>query len=72
MVVGDSFQVGKVATWSPTRIRPRGQDDIFAIHPDGKRLAAQAIADDATTVRDKVVFVFNFADYLNTIAPLRK
>jgi hypothetical protein len=39
----------------------------YDLHPDGKRLAAAAA--QASGVQDKVVFVFNFADFLRTIAP---
>ena len=40
------------------------------LHPDGKRVAAAAVADDSEgVVNDKVVFVFNFGEYLRTIAP---
>ncbi len=45
----------------------------YDLHPDGKRVAAAAVADDSEgVVNDKVVFVFNFGDYLKTIAPVTK
>jgi hypothetical protein len=40
------------------------------LHPDGKRLAVAGAQDQGTAVQDKVVFVFNFADYLRRIAPV--
>ncbi len=43
------------------------RQDVGDLHPDGKRLAT-ALAAEAGG-QDKVVFVFNFADYLRTIAP---
>jgi hypothetical protein len=43
------------------------------LHPDGKRVAAAAVADDSEgAANDKVVFFFNFSDYLKTIAPGKK
>ncbi len=72
VVTGDAFQAGKVITWSPALIRQGGMQDTFAIHPDGKRLAASAVANESAAVEDKVVFVFNFADYLRKIAPVKK
>jgi hypothetical protein len=41
----------------------------YDLHPDGKRIAATAVPDEAGVVRDQVVFVFNFADYLSTLVP---
>jgi hypothetical protein len=69
-VVGDSFMADKPQLWSPTSIAGtrtgRGQYDL---HPDGKRVAATATQEQTNAVQDKVVFVFNFADYLRKIAP---
>jgi serine/threonine protein kinase/Tol biopolymer transport system component len=67
-VVGDSFQVDKPHVWSPTAIRPTTGAYPYDIHPDGKRLAV-APAGQRAAVQDKVVFVFNFFDYLRKIAP---
>jgi hypothetical protein len=44
----------------------------YDLHPDGKRLALVAAADEAGVVQDKVVFFFNFGDYLKKIAPVTK
>jgi hypothetical protein len=67
--VGDSFHAGKPQVWSPTAIRgPRVGNAAYDLHPDGKRLAALAAVEQASGT-DKVVFVFNFFDYLRTIAP---
>ena len=70
VVAGDAFQPGKVTNWSSTMIRQGGTLDPFAIHPDGKRLAGSAYAN--TDPENNVVLVFNFADYLHTIAPVKK
>ena len=71
-VVGDAFQAGKVVTWSPAVIRQVASVDPFAIHPDGKRLAAAAVASESTNTENQLVFVFGFADYLRSIAPVKK
>ena len=69
-VVGDSFRADTPQIWSPTSIQGAGTtNSAYDLHPDGKRLAAAAGPDQASVVQDKVVFVFNFADYLSTIAP---
>jgi hypothetical protein len=69
-VVGDSFRADPPQIWSPTSLRAGSNMNIsYDLHPDGKRLAAVAAQDQASGVQDKVVFVFNFADFLRTIAP---
>jgi hypothetical protein len=69
--VGDSFRADKPQLWSPTGIRVAraGNNSGHDLHPDGKRLATLAAQDQSSAVQDKVVFVFNFADYLRKIAP---
>ena len=68
-VVGDSFRTDQPQIWSPNRIRPpSATNSAYDLHPDGKRLVTAA-ATDAGASQDKVVFVFNFADYLRKIAP---
>ena len=44
-------------------------DHRFDLHPDGKRVATIAAPEQADSNQDKVVFVFNFFDYLRRIAP---
>ena len=73
-VVGDSFRAAKPQIWSPTGIRAlfkEGSPDNnvgFDLHPDCKRLAVVAAQNQSVT-QDKVVFVFDFFDYLRKIAP---
>jgi hypothetical protein len=58
---------------SPTNIQDASTTDrAYDLHPDGKRVAASAGPNQGSVVEDKVVFVFNFADYLSSIAPLSK
>ena len=72
-VVGDSFQVETPRVWSPTSVqKATTSNSAYDLHPDGKRIAAAAVVDQGTTVQDKVVFFFNFADYLAKIAPGKK
>jgi hypothetical protein len=72
-VVGDSFRADTPRIWSPTNIRGFSQGNgAYDLHPDGKRLAVLPALDPASVVQNKVVFVFNFFDYLRTIAPARK
>jgi hypothetical protein len=74
-VDGDSFRADKPHVWSPTGIRLTGflTGSPYDLHPDGKRLALLAAQQDQSNVtQDRVVFVFNFFDYLRTIAPRRK
>jgi Tol biopolymer transport system component len=71
VVAGDSFRADKPRPWSPTSIQVRDDSSSYDLHPDGRRVAAAAVHDRAV-VQDKVVFVFNFFDYLRTIAPVKK
>ncbi len=64
-VVGESFRAGTPKAWSPSSGIQSGYD----VHPDGTRVATSAAPEQASSVRDHVVFVFNFGDYLRTIAP---
>ena len=68
-VVGNSFRADKPRVWSPTSVTSLGPNFPYDVHPDGKRLALAAAGDQASVVQDKVVFVFNFFDYLRNIAP---
>ena len=69
-VVGNAFRAETPSVWSPTSVdRLSVGNNLYDLHPDGKRIAAAAVPDEAGVVRDQVVFVFNFADYLSTIAP---
>jgi hypothetical protein len=69
-VVGDSFRADKRQIWSPTSIRAgTSTTSAYDLHSNGKRIAASASLEQAGVVQDKVVFVFNFADYLRKIAP---
>jgi serine/threonine-protein kinase len=72
-VVGDSFQAQTPKVWSSTSVqRVVPSNSAYDLHPDGKRIAAAAVVDQSGIVQDKVVFVFNFAEYLAKIAPGKK
>jgi serine/threonine-protein kinase len=69
-VVGESFRADTPQPWSATSIRSESLLSAgYDLHPDGKRVAAAAALDQAGGNLDKVVFVFNFFDYLRKIAP---
>jgi serine/threonine-protein kinase len=71
-VVGESFRAEKPQIWSPVGYRGLGPDYPYDIHPDGKRLAILTAAGESGVVQDKIVFFFNFGDYLKKIAPVTK
>jgi hypothetical protein len=71
-VAGDSFRADKAAVWAPAAIRGLGTQSPYDLHPDGKRLAAIATGDQNAATADKVVFVFNFYDYLKSTVPAGK
>jgi Tol biopolymer transport system component len=72
-VVGESLHADKPQNWSPTNVQfRRSLNSMYDLHPDGKRLAALAAQDQGGAIQDKVVFVFNFADYVRKIAPVTK
>jgi len=69
-VVGDSFRADTPQVWSPTNIRSDpNTTNGFDLHPDGKRVATVAAPEQVDSNQDKVVFIFNFFDYLRRIAP---
>ena len=70
-VVGESFRADTPQIWSPTGIQAVAPGNAgYDVHPDGKRVATAAVADDSEGVaNDKVVIIFNFGEYLRTIAP---
>jgi serine/threonine-protein kinase len=72
-VVGDSFRPEKPRLWSPSGLRSLGNQYPYDLHPDGRRLAISPAAEESEGVaQDKVVFFFNFGDYLKKIAPVTK
>ena len=72
-VVGDAFRREKPQVWTPTGLvgLPAGAY-AYDIHPDGKRLALIAAADQTSAVQDHVVFVSDFIDYLQKTVPAGK
>jgi serine/threonine-protein kinase len=71
-VLGDSFRAEKPRAWSPGRVPWRAGSTRFDPHPDGKRFAVVAAAEETEVRRDKVVFITNFFDELRRIAPPAK
>ena len=70
-VVGESFRPETPKVWSPTSVQGATTTNwAYDLHPDGKRVAAAGVPDQGNVARDKVVFVFNFAEYLSKIAPV--
>jgi Tol biopolymer transport system component len=86
-IVGDSFRAETPRVWSPVAVERGNVDRgnagrrgevtpgqrlnwAFDLHPDGKRIVASTTTGQEQ-VQDHVVFVFNFRDYLATIAPGR-
>ena len=70
-VTGDSFHVENFQTWSSTSVVAMGASP-YDLHPDGKRIAANASVDDGRQQQDRVVFLLNFFDHLRKIAPAAK
>ena len=69
-VVGESFRADAPRVWSPTiLVGTIATNAGYDPHPDGTRIVAAAGQASGDVVQDQVVFVFNFADYLRTIAP---
>lgn len=69
-VIGNSVRADTPRVWSPASIQGVAPGNTaYDVHTDGKRVATSAAPEQTGSVRDKVVFVFNFGDYLRTIAP---
>ena len=72
-VVGDSSRAATPQIWSPASIQNQNLTIAgYDLHPDGKRVATAVAPDQGSSVQDKVVFIFNFGEYLRTIAPGNK
>jgi serine/threonine-protein kinase len=71
-VVGDSFRADKPQLWSRVGQHDLSGNYAYDVHPDGKRLAMTTVREQSAVVLDKVVFVFNFFDYLRKIGPVAK
>jgi serine/threonine-protein kinase len=70
-VDGESFHAETPKVWSPTSVQGLSLLNApYDLHPDGTRIAAAAVP--SNMLQDHVVFVFNFAEYLATIAPGKK
>jgi eukaryotic-like serine/threonine-protein kinase len=71
---GDSFRAEKSRLWSP-RALPPGimrpmQRTVFAVHPDGERIALFVPPDAAPGAQNKVVLVFNFFELRRLVRPM--
>jgi hypothetical protein len=72
-VVGNSFRADKPQVWSPQSIqRLNFSSSNYDLHPDGKRVAVSTAKAEGNSADDKVVFVSNFFEYLQKLAPARK
>jgi len=72
-VVGESFRTETPHAWSGTSVeRASIANAAYDVHPDGKRIAGSPSPDQSRVMRDHVVIMFNFAEYLSQIAPLKK
>ena len=69
----DSFNPEKPRVWSDRATLSTSRQRTLDLHPDGNRFAVRASdQSENTRPRDKVVFIFNFADELRRIAPASK
>jgi len=73
-VEGDAFRAEKPQIWSPRALPPNVmrplQRTVFAVHPDGERVALYVPPAPVRGERDKVVLVFNFVDELKRLVPI--
>jgi len=71
-VVGDSFRAEKPQLWSPRALPGRVmrplQRSVFAVHPDGHRIALFVPPEPTPGERDKIVLVSNFFDELRRVS----
>ncbi len=74
-VSGDTFRPGRSYLWAPRSLVRAGlgyENGLFALHPDGKRLALAPRVDVDDVARDHVVVMSRFFDELRTIAPVKR
>lgn len=67
-VVDGSFRAERPQPWAPTTYSALRGEAFYDLHPDGKRLAIWA-SPTGEGRNDKLVFFFNFFDYLRQVAP---
>jgi serine/threonine-protein kinase len=72
-ILGESFRSEKPQLWSdralPANLIRPTQREVFALHPDGERIALAVPPDAAPGTLDRVVVIFNFFDELRRLAP---
>lgn len=71
-VSGSTFRPGDPVPWAPGGSWPvdlssQGAHGGFAVHPDGKRIVLASGGSQTGVANDKLVFVFNFGEYLRTL-----
>jgi len=72
-VAGESFRADTPQLWSPISVQGTGTaNSPFDIHPDGKRIATAPLPDQPGVVQDRIVFIFNFPEYLSTLMSANK
>jgi hypothetical protein len=68
---GDSFVADKPRVWSETRLVIAGTFSQYDVAPDGKRLAAMLVSNEAIGQKPvtHLTFLLNFSDELQRRAP---
>ena len=66
-----SFRAEEPRLWSEGRFAVRPRQRSFDLHPNGDRFAIAAAPDATAARQDKVVFIFNFFDELERLAPTK-
>jgi Tol biopolymer transport system component len=70
VVKNGSFRVGLPQPWAQSRsLRHLADERIYALHPDGTRVAFAPSAEDEAVASNHVTFLVNFLDELRRIAP---
>jgi hypothetical protein len=69
---GEAFVADTPRLWSEVPVPPRPRQRAWDLHPDGNRLVMAPPDAPVTEKQNTLVFVFNFFDELQRIAPARK
>jgi hypothetical protein len=68
-VEGNSLNFDKPHLWSPAQVRPLSQRQDYDLHPDGNRLVAAGLQENAVGAGpDHVSMILNFTNELRRIA----
>lgn len=73
VVTGESFRADTPQPWTTISVQGTSNaNSPYDLHPDGKRLATAPLPDQTGVKQDRIVFIFNFPEYLSALMSAKK